>query len=205
MPMDTGAVLHCPHPGVKLSPTASQFLACLPYHSLVGCLMYVVLGTCPDIAYAVSRLSCFLDCYCVKHWHAAIRVIHYLKGTHTLPLVLSSDFIELIGFTDSNYMNNLDTQKSVGGYGFTLRSGMVSWSSHKQCTIANSSTVAKYIATLEASCECIWLCALLHGIGINQAKPTPIHCDNNSAIILSPRPIVSWMHQAHQHLLALST
>ena len=184
-PMDRGIVLRRPHPGIKLSITTSQFLARLPYRSLVGCLMYVALGTRPDIAYAVSRLSCFLDCYRIEHWHAAVRVIRYLKGTRTLPLILGGDSIELMGFTDSDYANDLDTRKSVGGYGFTLGSGMISWSSRKQRTVADSSTAAEYIAASEASRECVWLRALLHGIGITQTKPTPIFCDNNSTIDLS--------------------
>jgi hypothetical protein len=33
-------------------------------------------------------VAVFLDCYSVAHWHAAIRIVHYLKGTRDLALVL---------------------------------------------------------------------------------------------------------------------
>src|SRR5262245_24410597 len=36
----------------------------LPYWSLISMLMYIAIGTRPDTSYAVSKLSCFLDCYC---------------------------------------------------------------------------------------------------------------------------------------------
>jgi len=72
-----------------------------------GCLVYVSMGTRPDIAYAVSRLSCFLDCYRLEHWNAAVRVVRYLKGTRTLPLVLGGDTVHLIGFADSDYTTTL--------------------------------------------------------------------------------------------------
>jgi hypothetical protein len=51
--------------------------------------MYVALGTRPDIAFAVSKLSRFLDCYSEVHWQAAVRVVHYLKGTQEMALELS--------------------------------------------------------------------------------------------------------------------
>ena len=147
--------------------------------------MYIAMGMRPDITYAVSRLSCFLNCYCLEHWNAAVRVVRYLKGTHTLPLVLGGTAIQLVSFTDSDYANDLDSHRSVGGYCFTLGSGMISWSSHKQCTIADSSTTAEYIAAAEALHKCMWLRTLLSGIGLAPTAPMPILCDNNSTISLS--------------------
>ena len=147
--------------------------------------MYIALGTCPDIAYAVSRLSCFLDCFHIEHWNVAIHIVHYLKGTCTLPLVLGGDAIQLIRFTDSDYANDPDNRHSIGGYCFTLGAGMISWSSCKQRIITDSSTAAEYIAASESSHKCVWLHALLIGLGIPQPLPTPILCNNNSAINLS--------------------
>jgi len=184
-PMEKGVTLRRPHSAVEVSRDTTALLARLPYRSLVGCLMYIAMGTRPDIAYAVSHLSCFLDCYRIEHWTAAVRVIRYLKGTRTLPLVLGGDSLQLLGFTDSDYANDLDSCLSVGGYCFTLGSGMVSWSSRKQRTVADSSTAAEYIAAAKAARECMWLRVLLTGISIGPSTPTPILCNNNSAISLS--------------------
>ena len=79
----------------------------IPYRSLVGLLMYVASGTRPDIMFAVSKLSQFLDCYHKDHWQAALRVVQYLKGSRELALHLGgpSTSFSLLGYSDSDYAN----------------------------------------------------------------------------------------------------
>jgi hypothetical protein len=62
---------------------------------------------------------------------------------------------------------------------------MISWSSRKQHTVADSLCYAEYIALHEASHEAIFLRELLNGVGLLPSDPTPIHCDNDAASILS--------------------
>lgn len=54
-----------------------------PYRELVGSLMYLALGTRPDIAHTVSVLSQFNCSHEKKHWIAARHVLRYLKNTVT--------------------------------------------------------------------------------------------------------------------------
>ena len=61
----------------------------LPYRLLVGCLLYLSIGTHPDITYSVQQLSQYLDCYSYAHWNTAIHVVHYLSGMWELKLCLS--------------------------------------------------------------------------------------------------------------------
>jgi hypothetical protein len=63
-------------------------LAATPYRSLVMSMMYIALGTRPDIAFVVMKLAQFLDCYSAIHWQAAISVLRYLKGTREMSLTL---------------------------------------------------------------------------------------------------------------------
>jgi hypothetical protein len=186
VPMSPGLQLRRPDKRIPTPPEIVAWAERTPYRSLVGSLMYIAVGTWPDIAYAVSRLASFLDCYRPDHWSAAIKVLCYLKGTHTLALKLGgSDTHHLVGFTDSDYANCPDTSCSIGGYCFSLGSGMISWSSRKQRTVADSSCYAEYIALHEASHEAIFLRELLNGVGLLPSDPTPIHCDNDAASILS--------------------
>ena len=53
----------------------------------------------------------------------------------------------------------------VGGYAYSLGSGVISWSCRKQKTVASSSCEAEYTAAFESCKEAIWLRALLTGIG----------------------------------------
>ena len=55
-----------------------------PYRELVGCLAYLSTGTRPDITYAVSHLSRFLNEPTEAHWSGAIHVLQYLNGTRDL-------------------------------------------------------------------------------------------------------------------------
>ena len=73
--MAHGTQLLRPDPNKQLDDIERKCLTNIPYCSLVGSLMYIALGTRPDIAFAVSKLSHFLDCYCEAHWQAAVRVI----------------------------------------------------------------------------------------------------------------------------------
>lgn len=79
----------------------------------------------------------------------------------------------------------MDTAKSVEGYCFFLGTGVVSWSSRKQKTVADSTMVAEYIVVSEAARELVWCHYLLNGLGAPCQGPTTLLCDNNTAINLS--------------------
>jgi hypothetical protein len=88
----------------------------IPYQELIGSLMYIANATRPDISLAVGRLASVMDCYTTDHWKAAVRVLHYLKGTRTLSLRLGGPTaLSLVGFSDLDYANCTETSKSIGG------------------------------------------------------------------------------------------
>ncbi|CAI7741843.1 unnamed protein product [Closterium sp. NIES-53] len=60
-----------------------------PYAELVGCLMYLMTCTCPDLAFPLSVLPRFVATgrHCL-HWTAAVRVANYLATTSGMGLVL---------------------------------------------------------------------------------------------------------------------
>jgi hypothetical protein len=197
-PMVEGAtaILRRPDSYRILSEEKSD-LARLLYRSLIGSLMYIAIGTRPDIAYAVSKLSQFLNCFRRVHWQAALRIVQYLKSTHDLRLLLGGPTFSLVGFSDSSWAEE-ETHRSHMGYCYSVSSGMISWSSKRQATVAGSSMEAEYIAASEASREAIWLRSLLrelellpddatsiHTRGDFDASATTVFCDNNGAIALS--------------------
>ena len=119
-PMDPAVAKSLTRPSPSdppLSATDSYDLSRIPYRSLVGSLMYLAVGTRPDISFAVAHLCQFLDCYRCAHWNAAIRVVHYLKGTRLLALTLGGDpNLRLVGFSDSSYADCPDTACSTSFY-----------------------------------------------------------------------------------------
>ena len=120
VPMDPGLKLQRTD-YKKLSHNELDQITKLPYWSLIGCLIYLSIGTWPDITYAIQQLSQFLDCYMYAHWNVALQVVGYLLGTHDHKLQLGgTNPIALLGFTDSDWANCLDLRRSVGGHAYTL-------------------------------------------------------------------------------------
>ena len=91
----------------------------------------------------------------------------------------------LYGFTDSNWMGSKLDRESTFGYCFSLGSAMISWSSRKQASIAQSTAEAEYIVASVANSEAVWLRKLLSDLFNVELEPTVIHCDNQSCIKLS--------------------
>jgi hypothetical protein len=158
----------------------------IPYREAIGSLMYAAIGTCPDISFAVTLLSQFLENPGRAHWEQAKRVIRYLKGTRNQELTFGPDG-GAEGFSDVNWGNNIDDRHSICGYVFTLNRGAISWSSKKQSVVALSSTEAEYIGITHAAKEATWIRHLLSELYSPQILEYPIiiHCDNKSAIELA--------------------
>jgi hypothetical protein len=129
------------------------------------------------------QLVAYLLSYRLEHWEAAIHMLHYLKGTQSHMLTLGSKTqLTLNGYLDSDYANCVDTSHSVGGYCFTLGSGMISWSSQKQPTVADSSCYTKYITLHTTTHEVVFLRQLLEGLHLLLTGATNLFCDNDAAL-----------------------
>jgi hypothetical protein len=92
-----------------------------PYQSLVGMLMYAMLGTWPEIAFAVGVLSKFSSNLGKLHWNQEIHILKYLAGTKHHALIYCGDNKEdlstiILGYTDSDWAREPDTRHSTGGY-----------------------------------------------------------------------------------------
>jgi hypothetical protein len=97
----------------------------------------------------------------------------------------------LHGYTDSDWMGSTVDRKSTSRYCFSLGSTMISWSSRKQGSIAQSTAEAEYIVASIASREAVWLRKLLSDLFSVELEPTVIHCDNQSCVKLSEIPVFS--------------
>jgi transposase InsO family protein len=157
-----------------------------PYRELIGKLMYIMLGSRPDLCYAISYLSRFQDNPSDTHWQYAKRLLRYLKGTESLKLVYDrkEEAPTLEAFADADYANDTETRKSVSGHLIKVFGSTVLWSSKKQQTVALSSAEAEYIAMASACQDVIWMRGLLEDMKISLSATT-IYEDNQGAIFMA--------------------
>jgi hypothetical protein len=184
--------------GTKLSkkdegPTVDPTL----YKSLVGSLLYLT-TTRPDIMYAASLVSRFMESPKDSHWKMVKRILRYVAGTLNFGLwYTQSDDNHLSGYTDSDFAGSLDDRKSTSGHVFHLGTNLISWASKKQPIVSISSAEAEYVVATSASCQAVWLRRILKDMSHTEKDPTPIFCDNTSAIALSKNHV---FHKKSKHV-----
>jgi hypothetical protein len=66
---------------------------------------------------------------------------------------------------DADWADNVSDRKSTSSFMFSFGSGVVSWRSKKQPTIALSSTEVEYRGVTIVTCEVVWLLKLFSNLG----------------------------------------
>jgi hypothetical protein len=116
------------------------------YRSMIGSLLYLT-TTRPDIQFAVGLRACLQASPCSSHRVAIQRIFRYLKHTPEFEIWYSaSSSLDLIGFSDANFVgcgiDRKGTSETCHFFGYSL----ISWSSRKQSSVAQSTTEAEYVA-----------------------------------------------------------
>ncbi|CAI7918200.1 unnamed protein product [Closterium sp. NIES-53] len=156
-PLATGHSLSAPPSDESVEPSG-------PYPELVGCLMYPMTCTRPDLAYPLGLLARYVapGRHRKVHMDAARRVLCYLCSTSGMGLVLGGrGNVVLTGHSDASWVDDQATQRSSQGYTFSLGSGSVSWRSTRSSSVLSSSCEAEIYATAMAARELRWLTYLL--------------------------------------------
>ncbi|CAI7896795.1 unnamed protein product [Closterium sp. NIES-53] len=149
-----------------------------PYPELVGCLMYRMTCTRPDLAYPLSLLARYVapGRHRKVHWDAAKRVLGYLCSTSGMGLVLGGRArVVLTGHADASWVDDLDTQRSSQGYTFSLGSGSFSWQSTRSSSVLSSSCEVEIYAGAMAAQELRWLTCLLTDLGEAPRSPPVLY------------------------------
>ena len=90
-------------------------MSIIPYSSAVGCLMYVMVCTRPDISHAIRVVSRFLTNPGKAHWEAVKWIFRYLRGTLKVCLSFGGSEPSLKGYTNSDIVGDLDCRKYTSG------------------------------------------------------------------------------------------
>lgn len=186
----------------QMDDEEAEYMRHIPYANAVGSLMYAMVYTRQDLAFAVSIVSRFMANPRRENWVALKWVLKYVKGTISKGLVfrkqqLKSEHKQIIaGYVDSDYAECLDTRKSLTGFVFTAFGTAISWKASLQKVVSLSTTEAEYIALTEAIKEAVWLKGLVNELQMDQTC-VDIFCDNQGAVHLSKN---SFYHERTKHV-----
>ena len=196
-PMDANQKLHR---GSRLA-AEQEVVERLPYQRLVGSIMYAMISTRPDLAYAVGVVAQHMQQPRKAHWKAAQRVLCYVQATKELKLAFQAgagaEGGRLTGFVDADWAGDEDTRLSTIGFFFTVAGGAIVWASKKQHTVALSSVESEYVAASQCAAEGTWLTRLADEVGLYDPEPLPIYCDSTGAANLAKNPV---QHQRTKHV-----
>ncbi|GJV05404.1 hypothetical protein Tco_1343060 [Tanacetum coccineum] len=129
---------------LKLSKSTNQ-------EWVIGCLMYAMTCTRPDIAFAVGKVSKYTSNPSTQHWQAIQRVLKYLKKIMVYRLTYTGYSSALEEYTDASWISNTEDNSSTSGWIFLLGGGAISWASKKQTCITGSIIEFEFLALASAS------------------------------------------------------
>ncbi|GKB99788.1 zinc finger, CCHC-type containing protein [Tanacetum coccineum] len=167
-------------PVEKLKPNTGKHVDQLKYSRAIGCLMYAMTSTRPDIAYVVGKLSRFTSNPNRQHSKAITRVFKYLRGTMNYGLSYVGYPSVLEAYSDASWINHVEDSSSTSRWVFLLGGGAISWASKKQTCITGSTMEYEFVALVVAGIEAEWLRNLIHEIPTwpKLIAPISIRCDS---------------------------
>lgn len=132
-------------PKNRLEVEANDFCnKSVPYFEAIGSLMYLMVGTRPDIAFANGKLSKFCERPERKHWNAVKLVLRYMSGSKSLSICFGSDpDIVPHVYTEADWGGNVKNRTSTSDCLFFMGGGAISSALRKQTIVAASTCEAQ--------------------------------------------------------------
>ena len=92
-----------------------------------------------------------------EHWNIVQWILRYLRGTTSNTLCFGGSHSVLHGYVDAHMEGDKYNKRSTRGYVFIVGGTLVSCISKIQKVFSLSTMEAKYVSSIEASKEIIWL------------------------------------------------
>jgi hypothetical protein len=163
------------------------------YAAIVGSLMYIACCSRPDLCYTASILARFMSRPSDYHLLQAHRALRYLSKTCKYRLRIGGSPAScepLTVWSDSDHAGCVATRRSVAGHVVCVLGSAIHWRSIRQSTVAKSTMIAEYYAASSAADEAMYFRTLLQELGYADV-PTPLMCDNRSAVTILGTPVVN--------------
>ena len=133
---------------------------------MIGSLLYLM-ATRLDIQFMVYLCACFQSSPRTSHHRAVKQILRYLCFTPEFGLwFLASSSLSLCGYSKVDYVSCHIERKSMSGTYQFIGSSLVSWSSRKQSSVAQSTIEAEYVAAAACCSQLLWMIATLRDYGL---------------------------------------
>ncbi|KAK3043426.1 hypothetical protein RJ639_002005 [Escallonia herrerae] len=90
-----------------------EYMSRVPYANAVGCLMYAMVCTRPDILHAVSMVSRYMGNPGKKHWDVVKWIFRYLAGSTNFGIMFNRDGAKALSTTEAEYMALTEAAKEA--------------------------------------------------------------------------------------------
>jgi hypothetical protein len=163
---------------------------------MIGSLLYLT-ATRPDIQFSVCLCALFQASPRTSHRQTVKQIFRYLRHTPAFSLWYSaSSSLALHSFSEADFAGCRLDRKSTSGTCQFLGSSLVSWPSHKQSSVSQSTTEAEYVAAASCCSQLLWITYTISDFG-EEYTHVPLQCDGTSAISVAKNPM---LHSKTKHI-----
>ena len=174
------------------------------YQQAIGNLMYGMVFTRPDIAFAVGKLCQYMSDPAEFHAHALKALMRYIKSTvkQRLTYQPGGAHSTFSVFSDADWASDKVDRKSVSGSIAMFYGGPISWSSKKQRSVATSSCESEYMALALCTKQGQWIAQIFRDLGMPKyigpnTRMVQMFGDNQGAIALTKN---AHLHERSKHI-----
>jgi hypothetical protein len=163
---------------------------------MIRSLLYLP-ATRPDIQFTVCLWARLQASPRISHPQVVKRIFRYFRDTLDFGIWYSmSSSLALHGFSDVDFDGCRLDRKSTSGTCQFLGSSLVSWSSCKQSSVAQSTTEAEYVAAASCCSQLLWITYTMSDFG-EEYTHVPLQCDSTSVTSVVKNPV---LHSKTKHI-----
>lgn len=189
--------------GLRRTKAGDDIVPKRVYQQQIGSVMFPMVYTRPDIAFATGKLAQYMDNPNSRHARSMKNLLRYLRETIDLQIRYGPHMDsgnQVLGYSDAYFANDKNDRKSVSGMVFLLGGGSISWRSRKQKSVSTSTTEAEYIALSSAAKQAKWISQFLTDIGFTKyigpendygSRQVRLLGDNTASLTLVDQPQIN--------------
>ena len=188
---------------LRLAKPEDKRLDITDYQQAISSIMYGMVFTRPDIAFATGKLSQYLKEPAECHGTGLKGLLRYIGWTIDSRIRYGPTAKgRLVLYSDADWAGDRVDRKSTSGHVAMLYGGPISWGSRKQTSVATSSTESEYMAMSSCAKQSQWIVQVLKDMGYpryigKDPYVAKIKGDNQGALALVKNP---HLHERSKHI-----